>query len=59
LSQKSATEKALTEQISVIEGPPGTGKTQTILIIIANAVINGKKVAVVSKSITVAIRTGY
>lgn len=30
LSQKPATEKALTEQISVIEGPPGTGKTQTI-----------------------------
>ena len=35
LSQKAATEKALTEQISVIEGPPGTGKTQTILNIIA------------------------
>ncbi|NLB77482.1 MAG: AAA family ATPase [Clostridiaceae bacterium] len=50
LSQKSAAEKALNEQISVIEGPPGTGKTQTILNIIANAVINRKTVAVVSNN---------
>jgi superfamily I DNA/RNA helicase/very-short-patch-repair endonuclease len=50
LSQKAATEKALTEQISVIEGPPGTGKTQTILNIIANAVMNGKTIAVVSNN---------
>ena len=50
LSQKSATEKALTEQISVIEGPPGTGKTQTILNIIANAILNEKTVAVVSNN---------
>lgn len=52
LSQKEATEKALTEQLSVIEGPPGTGKTQTILNIIANAIINGKTVAVVSNNNT-------
>ncbi|MHC1682927.1 MAG: AAA domain-containing protein [Clostridiaceae bacterium] len=50
LSQKSATEKALSGQVSVIEGPPGTGKTQTILNIIANAVINNKTVAVVSNN---------
>lgn len=50
LSQKAATEKALNEHISVIEGPPGTGKTQTILNIIANAVMNGKTVAVVSNN---------
>ncbi|HBX22179.1 MAG TPA: DUF2726 domain-containing protein [Desulfotomaculum sp.] len=50
LSQKTATEKALTEQISVIEGPPGTGKTQTILNIIANAIINERTVAVVSNN---------
>lgn len=49
-SQKSATEKALTEQISIIEGPPGTGKTQTILNIIANAIINNRSVAVVSNN---------
>lgn len=50
LSQKKATEKALTNQISVIEGPPGTGKTQSILNIISNAVINNKTVAVVSNN---------
>lgn len=50
LSQKTATEKALAEQISVIEGPPGTGKTQTILNIISNAIINEKTVAVVSNN---------
>jgi superfamily I DNA and/or RNA helicase len=50
ISQKTATEKALTNQISVIEGPPGTGKTQTILNIIANAIVNDKTVAVVSNN---------
>lgn len=50
LSQKSATEKSLTNQVSVIEGPPGTGKTQTILNIIANALVNNKTVAVVSNN---------
>ena len=37
-------------QISIIEGPPGTGKTQTILNIIANAVMRGESVAVVSSN---------
>lgn len=50
VSQKSATEKAMSSHISMIEGPPGTGKTQTILNIIANAVINQKTVAVVSNN---------
>lgn len=50
LSQKAAVEKALTEQVSVIEGPPGTGKTQTILNIISNAILEGKTVAVVSNN---------
>lgn len=50
LSQKAATENALTNEISVIEGPPGTGKTQTILNIVANAIINDKTVAVVSNN---------
>lgn len=49
-SQKSAAEKAIAGQISVIEGPPGTGKTQTILNIIANAVLHNKTVAVVSNN---------
>ena len=50
LSQKEATQKALSNQLSVIEGPPGTGKTQTILNIIANAIIHNQTVAVVSNN---------
>ncbi|MDY3359368.1 MAG: AAA domain-containing protein, partial [Clostridium celatum] len=50
LSQREATEKAFANKISVIEGPPGTGKTQTILNIIANAIMNDKTVAVVSNN---------
>ena len=49
-SQKDAVVKALRNKISIIEGPPGTGKTQTILNIIANAIINEKCVAVVSNN---------
>ena len=49
-SQKTAVENAFTSQISIIQGPPGTGKTQTILNIIANAIIRGKTIAVVSNN---------
>ena len=50
ISQKRAVENALVYKVSVIEGPPGTGKTQTILNIIANAVMRGESVAVVSNN---------
>ena len=50
LSQKQAVDNALFHQLSIIEGPPGTGKTQTILNIIANAVMRGESVAVVSSN---------
>jgi RecA/RadA recombinase len=50
ISQKAAAENALISPLSIIEGPPGTGKTQTILNIIANAVIRGWSVAVVSSN---------
>ena len=49
-SQYSAVKNALENQISVIQGPPGTGKTQTILNIIANLLISGKTVQVVSNN---------
>lgn len=49
-SQKSAVETALTHQVSIIQGPPGTGKTQTILNIIANLLLTGKTVLVVSNN---------
>ena len=49
-SQKSAVEAALSHQVSIIQGPPGTGKTQTILNIIANLLVAGKTVLVVSNN---------
>jgi RecA/RadA recombinase len=49
-SQLLAVEQALTSQVSLIEGPPGTGKTQTILNIIANVLVRGKTVAVLSNN---------
>lgn len=49
-SQKTAVEAALTHQASIIQGPPGTGKTQTILNIIANLLMMGKTVLVVSNN---------
>ncbi len=49
-SQFKAVSNALSNRVSVIEGPPGTGKTQTILNIIANLVLQGKTVQVVSNN---------
>ncbi|NCE92106.1 AAA domain-containing protein [Pseudomonas sp. L13] len=49
-SQLQAVEQAFSAQISVIEGPPGTGKTQTILNILANILLRGQTVAVLSNN---------
>ncbi|MBN3802529.1 DUF2726 domain-containing protein [Paraburkholderia sp. Ac-20336] len=49
-SQLAAVERAFSAQVSVIEGPPGTGKTQTILNILANILLRGKTVAVLSNN---------
>lgn len=49
-SQKRAVKEAFAHQLSVIQGPPGTGKTQTILNIIANIIMLGKTVMVVSNN---------
>ncbi len=49
-SQYKAVKSAMENQISVIQGPPGTGKTQTILNIIANILIQGKTVQIVSNN---------
>ena len=49
-SQYQAVKKAMENQISVIQGPPGTGKTQTILNIIANIILKGKTVQIVSNN---------
>ena len=49
-SQINAIEMAFNNKISVISGPPGTGKTQVILNLILNAVINGMSVAIISNN---------
>lgn len=49
-SQYEAVENAIYNKISVIEGPPGTGKTQTILNIIANIIIRDMNCQVVSNN---------
>ena len=50
LSQMRAVKKTFANRLCLIEGPPGTGKTQTILNLIANAVLQGKSVAIVSNN---------
>ncbi|MCE8014191.1 AAA domain-containing protein [Billgrantia desiderata] len=50
VSQLAAVEQAFSAQISVIEGPPGTGKTQTILNILANILLRRQTVAVLSNN---------
>ncbi|MBQ8996590.1 AAA family ATPase [Candidatus Saccharibacteria bacterium] len=49
-SQLNAVENAILNNISFIEGPPGTGKTQTILNILANLIIRKQTIQVVSNN---------
>lgn len=49
-SQYQAVHNAIYNNVSVIEGPPGTGKTQTILNIIANLIIRKKSCQIVSNN---------
>jgi superfamily I DNA and/or RNA helicase len=51
-SQILAMDTAFKNKISVIEGPPGTGKTQTILNLIANIIYRGQNCAIVSNNNT-------
>jgi superfamily I DNA and/or RNA helicase len=50
MSQKTAIDNALENPLTIIEGPPGTGKTQTILNIIANVVMRNESIAIVSSN---------
>lgn len=51
-NQRIAVRKALHYPLSIIKGPPGTGKTETILRIVGLAVARGERVAVVSTNAT-------
>ena len=48
--QRKAVKSALSNQVTIITGPPGTGKSQVIGNIIINAVLNNKKVLFASKN---------
>lgn len=48
-SQLQAIHAAVKEHSFILHGPPGTGKSQTITNIIANALYNGKKVLFVAE----------
>ena len=49
-SQENAVRKSLSKHFTVITGPPGTGKSQVVLNILANAVMQNKKVLFASNN---------
>lgn len=49
-NQKEAVRFSFNQPLTVITGPPGTGKTQVVLNILANAVVQNKKVLLASKN---------
>ena len=49
-AQREAVAIALGNKVSVVTGPPGCGKTQVILNLVANAILKGKSVLVASKN---------
>ncbi len=48
--QKEAIKKALSSKVTVIKGPPGTGKSQVVTNLIINAIYNEKTVLFSSKN---------
>jgi DNA replication ATP-dependent helicase Dna2 len=49
-SQRSAIQKSLSQKLTFIWGPPGTGKTKTMAALAANLVINKKRVLLTALS---------
>ncbi|RBP41434.1 AAA domain-containing protein [Roseimicrobium gellanilyticum] len=49
LEQREAVARAWEEEVSYIEGPPGTGKSHTITALMLSAILLGKKVLLVSQ----------
>jgi len=50
MSQEMALQSGLTAPLTVVTGPPGTGKSQVVVNLLANAVIKGKAVLFASKN---------
>lgn len=48
--QAEAARVALTEELSVVTGPPGTGKSQVVVNLLADAALNGEPVLFASKN---------
>lgn len=48
--QEAAVDRALESKLSVITGPPGTGKSEVVLAIMANAMLRGKSVLFASRN---------
>jgi len=48
--QKDAVKLSFNQPLTVITGPPGTGKTQVVINILTTALMNGKKVIFASKN---------
>lgn len=49
-NQKEAVRYSFNQPLTVVTGPPGTGKTQVVLNILANAIVQNKKVLLASKN---------
>jgi len=49
-SQTNAVKLSFRQPLTVVTGPPGTGKSQVVLNIIANAIVNGYSVLFASKN---------
>jgi superfamily I DNA and/or RNA helicase/very-short-patch-repair endonuclease len=49
-NQKKAIELAFQKPVTVVTGPPGTGKSQVVASLILNAAINGQKILFSSKN---------
>ena len=50
LEQRAAIQSALTKPLTVITGPPGTGKSQVVTALLMNAAWSGKRVLFASKN---------